>query len=755
MAGPLSDAEMDQLSTATPNTGVLSDAEMDRMAGAPQSPDLYTGTARAAAQGLTFGLADEAEAGLRTGFGWLGDYEKTRDDIRGGNKAFGKKHPIISTVAEVAGALPTAMVPGMGGANLARATAQGGLRGIALNSANVGMRTGAAHGFGSAETKAGDSTLGTLSDRGKNALVMGGIGGATGLVAGPAIHYGVQGAGRAIQGVREIVQEGSNPGMNAARYARRAWDRDGGGDPNQVLQSLLPGYGRGANAVQPAQIESILTTYGREIGNGADDLAARRVAVAEMIRTNPGMNPRTADNQVRQIVQRWDAQNNQIPAQLHELPALRSPTARGDESHHAMKMAMQRGNDRSSGFRDALEARQANLNDDMSGIVTRALGGRDADEMLISARAAMQARNRAAYAAAEQADEAARMAQGMTPPMGTPALQGGGQLPAHTPGVQPIDITDVIMSSAIRHRDRAGPVAAGMREAMDLFMEPNTQHGVRTLRQFIDQKIELDQLIEASMKPGGPGGVSVATPLTRELVQFKEQLMNRARSQNRLFAEANDSAAEQFNAIRLTQMAKDLTLTSGGKQRRALREFRDAPPDVQDMMRVMVAQNISDKLSAQGTRHNAGKMFDTPAARSTLRAVLGEEQADDLLAWARRASIATKSHQAMGGSQTAILQSRWKEADWGERIRQLLSYANPMKAVENVAEFTASKINAKRDAALLDLLGASTERPDQMIANLRRLAQTQPLPSMPAPFTATAPYAAPLGATATPAMIED
>lgn len=746
MADPLGDLFQDQQTNSDP-LGDLFQAPQ------AQSPDLYTGTARAAAQGLTFGLADEAEAGLRTGFGWMGDYEKTRDDIRAGNKAFGKKHPVISTVAEVAGALPTAWVPGMGQAGLARAVAQGGAGAIAKHSANVGLRTGLAHGFGSADTKAGDSTLGTLSDRGKNAMAMGGLGAATGFVAGPALHYATQGAGRAIQGIREIAQEGSNPRLNAERYARRAFDRSGA-DPDQVLQSLLPQYGRGAQAMPRQQIETILSTYGQGVGQGLDDLAARQVAVAELMRTNPGMNQRTAENQVRQIVQRWDAANNQIPAQLHELPAIANPAASADnEAHWAMRMAMNRGNDRIGVFKDALDQRQANLNDDMSGIVTRALGGRDADEMLMSARAAHQARNRAAYAAAEQADEAARMAQGMTPPMGTPALQGGGQLPVPTPGVQPIDITDVIMNSAIRHRDRAGPVAEGMRKAMDLFLEPNTQHGVRTLRQFIDQKVELDQLIEASMRPGGPGGVSVATPLTRELVQFKEQLMNRARSQNRLFAEANDQAAEQFNAIRMTQMAKDLTLTSGSKQRRALREFRDAPPDVQDMMRVMVAQNISDKLANQGTRHNAGKIFDTPSARATLRAVLGDGPANDVLDWARRAAIATKSHQAMGGSQTAPLLNRWKEADWGERIRQLTAgLTSPIRAS---AEWTAARINNKRDAELLELLGASTDRPDLMIQNLRRLGQTQALPTMPAPFTATAPYAAPTGAIAAPAFIED
>ena len=44
-------------------------------------------------QGAALGFGDEIEAGLRTGFGLLGDYGATRDAIRGDVKDFAKENP--------------------------------------------------------------------------------------------------------------------------------------------------------------------------------------------------------------------------------------------------------------------------------------------------------------------------------------------------------------------------------------------------------------------------------------------------------------------------------------------------------------------------------------------------------------------------------------------------------------------------------------------------------------------------------------
>ena len=58
-------------------------------------------------QGAGLGFGDEIEAGVRTGFGLLGDYSKTRDDIRGDVKDFAEENPMTALAAEIGGGLIT------------------------------------------------------------------------------------------------------------------------------------------------------------------------------------------------------------------------------------------------------------------------------------------------------------------------------------------------------------------------------------------------------------------------------------------------------------------------------------------------------------------------------------------------------------------------------------------------------------------------------------------------------------------------
>lgn len=743
----LSDEEIDRLSTqSTAQSSVLSDADIDRLSGEkPKGPSMPVGLARMGIQGLTFSTGDEIEAGLRTGFGYLGDYGKTVKDIRASNDAFGKENPIAATAAEIAGSLPTAWVPGMGQAGVARAAATGGMRALAHESGKMGLKMAAAHGAGKGE---GDTVGESVVNRAVGAATHAPLGYGVGAVAGPVVDKVAQWGGRAFNAARNVGAEGSNPALNAARTARGALERDQT-TPDALLTAVLPTYNRGAMPQQ--QVESILSLYGQGLGQGLDDLAARQVAVANLVQG--GTNPNTAANQVREVVRRYHDMH-QIPMQLHELPALNAGSE-GAQSNIAMRVAANRVNQQADPFRASVRERQIGLGENMEDIVATALGGRNGDEMMIAARAANKARNRATYGPAEQADEAARVAVGMptTNQPGSIVPGAGGNLPAPTPGVQPIDITPDIVAMSMRYTDRAGPIATKMREAINLFMDPNTPNtGVRTLRQFIDQKMELDHLIESSMKPG-PGGTPQGTTLTGELVKFKKDLMARVSQQNPLYAQANAEAARGFSDMRAAELARDLSLRAGPKASRALREFHNASPEAQDMMRVMFAQNVADKIVNTPRTGNVGKFFNTPASRRMVIEILGEREGNALLAHADRIALASRTHHQLNGqSQTAPLQQAIKDMDIGEVVRQMINFATPSKILENLGNLTARTINSKRDAEALKLWGASTERPDQLIEALRRLQQTQMPSSLPPPNTA--PYAAPFGAVAGQQLVE-
>jgi hypothetical protein len=85
-------------------------------------------------------------------------------------------------------------------------------------------------------------------------------------------------------------------------------------------------------------------------------------------------------------------------------------------------------------------------------------------------------------------------APGARPP-GAP----GGNLPAVVPGVQPIDVSNEITTMHLRHASRESDIAKGMREAAEVFLDMNPSgKGPTTLREFLDGKEVLDQLIKDS-----------------------------------------------------------------------------------------------------------------------------------------------------------------------------------------------------------------------------------------------------------------
>lgn len=708
----------------------------------PQSK--LPGYTRAAAQGATLGWGDEAEAGLRTGFGWLGDYEKTRDQIRKDMKSFGDQNPISSTIAEGAGAiLPAALPiigPALGWGRVAGAAGQGAAA-VARAAVPAGLKTGAVYGTG---VSTGDlKSLEGANRLGQDTLMHTAIGGVTaplGSVVGEKIG---QWGGRAAGALRNIWNEtAGNPQDKAMHAALRGMNQDPAA-PGTMLQNLMPTYGQGRNALPQEEVERILTVYGQALGSGEPERRARTIAVHAL--TSDPNNPiglGTARRRVNQIVQDYE-RANQIPLQLHELPATVSDAADGSATNATMRAAALSPNEASGAFRNAVRERQLGLGEDVESIVSTALGGRNGHEALEAAKLRHRNINDGYYGAARQADEAARQAAHMPPQVqhGMPVQPGGAQSIQVGPHqVQPIDLTAELIAEARNYEKLAGPLAEKMRAAVDLFIEPNTQTGQRTLDQFLMQKYALDDMIDGAKTAGNRN-------LARLLTNFKERIMARARQQNPLFGEANDRAAEGFTVERIADLAKQLSGRAGAKQNEALRALRgrNVPEEARELARIMYAENIANQVINSPRTGNPGKIFNTHAARRTAIEMLGRENGEALIRHADRAALASRtSHHLNGQSQTAGMQETRRGMDIAERVRQLMQYAtSPGKVMGGVADFMAQKANRARDAELLRMYGISTERPDLMIDILKRLQGTtlpQDLPPPNMSFPATSGY---------------
>ena len=164
--------------------------------------DKLQGGTRAFAQGLTFGFADEIEAGLRTGGGLIGDYSKTVKGIRDDLNELRAKNTGLALSSEIAGAFLPSLAAGLftGGAGTGAGLAATGARvaqgAKAAQAAKVsspsllksmgqgagrGAAYGTAYGVGTAEGGLGERTVGGIT------------GGLTGGVLGGAVPVALQG----------------------------------------------------------------------------------------------------------------------------------------------------------------------------------------------------------------------------------------------------------------------------------------------------------------------------------------------------------------------------------------------------------------------------------------------------------------------------------------------------------------------------------------------------------------------------------
>lgn len=102
-------------------------------------------------QGATFGFGDEIAGGVGgvlstlEGKGFKSGYERTRDLKRRDLASYQERHPVISTGAEIAGSLPTAMIP------LGAAAKGASLAGKVFRGAAAGATSGALYGAGQGE----------------------------------------------------------------------------------------------------------------------------------------------------------------------------------------------------------------------------------------------------------------------------------------------------------------------------------------------------------------------------------------------------------------------------------------------------------------------------------------------------------------------------------------------------------------------------------------------------------------------------
>ena len=225
-------------------------------------------------QGATFGLGDEALAGIKTGFGFLGDYGKQVDREREILSGYEEAHPVISALSEIVGSLPTAGGIAKAGGSLvlrsaskaaaknAAAKASGRTVGLAEKATDVGKRIGAggvegalygaAYGAGTAEGGLGERAEGALEAAPLGAAVGGAIPAVTGAIGAVARPIG-----KAVRGV-------TNPNVAATERVAGAIDADTAA--GRIAEARKIGQDLGIADVSGAPAQDLLKTAARRSG---------------------------------------------------------------------------------------------------------------------------------------------------------------------------------------------------------------------------------------------------------------------------------------------------------------------------------------------------------------------------------------------------------------------------------------------------------------------------------------------------------
>lgn len=228
-------------------------------------------------QGVSMGFGDEISAGLRSGFGMLGDYDEKLAQERALVKRAESQNPVGSTVAKIAGAI----APGVVGAPLAVAKyATSGLGKIAeagARMAGLGAAEGAIYGAGKGEN---------AEERKAGAVTGAAYGAALGPVAGAAGDV----VGRVGRNIVKGVQNLARPTAAARGQVSQALARDGM-SPDEFNRQFAT-----KKAVRP---DTMAMDAGGEAMRTRVELAAQSPGAARSL-IKPGMERRQV-NQLHRI----------------------------------------------------------------------------------------------------------------------------------------------------------------------------------------------------------------------------------------------------------------------------------------------------------------------------------------------------------------------------------------------------------------------------------------------------------------------
>ena len=648
-------------------------------------------TARAAANGVTFGFADELAGLVGAGGNKLLravgmdvpeiSYTDIREKEDQGIRDFRETNPGAAYTSEIGGAVA---VPIGAGANLLR----GGLTlgKVGKGAATIGAPLGAVSRLGEAKS------LDDAGDVVGEAITGAGLG-AAGYAVGAPLAYG---AGKGIQAVGKALRYARRPKDAALEKTAQALmddDIDLG-----ALRGQVAPRGKEVAAARGLTDEQVSEVIRRE---GAGETLT---AIAPSI-----VNPKTGKPFTEKTLSRYVAEyadNTDVPMNLIDA-AKTMPGSGGAMSttNLARAAASSRGKAQSTAARALIE-RQREQGGRMGEHLDRAAGGVNIEDEIARLESVVGEQSNAAYAAARAS-------------------------------TKPFDLRGVISKW---RGDAKGndPVSKQLNEALDTFFDPGMVEQVSAktgktmdklrytklleptsdMEQFMRSRRGLDHMIDAAKVNGKH------TTLSRALSGLRRDLNDAARKGNDDWLKADAQFAEGKAGQAALEMGEKLALRSGGKQREMLAKFDKMSGEQKGLVRLGLIRQLQDRVLNKGEGHDVTAQLSNEGMNRMILRVFPPKVGQRLIRDIQREGITTDTlREVFGGSRTAPLMNDMSQlAQDAGLVGNLLS-GNVSGTVRDAATRIMRGLNERQSREIVELL--TNTRPEDLLPMLDALQKAQ------------------------------
>lgn len=704
-----------------------------------EAPGLLESFGRGAAQGATFGFADdlgmskERNAAAAKANPWA----HFAGEIAGGlapTVAATLAAPEVAIPAGLAKAAPwlakgyaavrSAFVPGEIG-TLGQAVGQG---------AKLGASYGALSGAGNADVNPEDSTIDALKKRATGAVegaVTGTIGG--GLLGGVG-HQAYKGA-QELGGLFNQAQAETAPGgQGALKTMVKGFERDRITPQTLIdqIRSEFPSdtataggnrFWGSANNRQPWTADMVEDVVRRAMnGESAGDISSALSA------NGPGPGRASVQTLLDELASRHLG-----PLNIIDRAALARPGA-GQNTQMTMRAAAATPGDAQSIARENLLERQIGAGGRLQDLFARTIGSPNFDDVAFAHSNQLQDAGARAYAVAYANEKPFDL---------NPVFNKWAAKYGNMRGPIPDTINAVLnqMRTTQPVLDQAGNVVSGsglVNKAPPMDLEG-----------FINARQGLSDQIQSAMQSGNKNLARQLTQLHNDLTETVGKANPDWLKANQIWADGkaaqdaldagasmstrlNSSSRDNLKVFTdaqsdATQAAKDLKAANA-----ALKKFQpqagtnpaqqtqlqaavegaqarlDAANTKQQLFKVGLVRALNDQIANQGETHNLTRQLLLPGAKKMLGKVLGDD-ADPFFKGLQAEGAMHRTYSSQFGSQTTPLREAVDELNWAPDVNAAswYSWLNPVHAAGNLmdlaAKYAARGINAKRNQELMGL----------------------------------------------------